>query len=369
MFYRGRVSWLSLAGVVGLAVLGACSSNAIEQLPVVEPGRADVLAPYEEADWPAYLKQLGLPRSRDYVTVAFLPTRYPFDLRNAQVARASLVRGLTDPTAEIEADTKIGHAIVGWQCGAHRGMASMTGAGDNVGQTMMAQGWGFAPFFSTFTDGSLYPEGGHRRDHMERLASGGGVVTAIEVGRAECENLRAALTRFLTHPNQPQTRYSMLLDPGRFEGGGCISFAAYLLNAAGVMREVTPHFRREIPIHAGMIGVPAVRPPVAEPYVPPDPSCCAGPRSVFSAMSTDWGETPVVDRVSSLDNELIFAGLVEMRRGVAPGDDWRFARVLASDGDAPLIAVKATSRRFAQQYPVRRIADPGGTAALVLERR
>lgn len=369
MFYRGRVSWLSLAGVVGLAILGACSSNAIEQLPVVEPGRTDVLAPYEEADWPAYLKQLGLPRSRDYVTVAFLPTKYPFDLRDPQAARASLLRGFTDPTAELENDTKIGHTIVGWQCGAHQGMASMTGGKGNVELAMLAQGWGLAPFFSTFNDGSLYPEGGHRRVHMDGLKAGGGVVTAIEVGRAECESLRAALTRFLTHPTQPHTRFGMLVDPARFEGGGCISFAAYLLNAAGVMREVTPHFRREVPIHAGMIGIPATRPPKVEPYVPPDPSCCPGPRSVFAAMSTDWGATPVVDRVWSLDTELIFAGLVEMRRGVAPDDDWRFSRVLAPDGDGPLLAVMAAARRFAELYPVRRIADPGGTAALVLERR
>jgi hypothetical protein len=29
----------------------------------------------------------------------------------------------------------------------------------------------------------------------------------------------------------------------------------------------------------------------------------------------------------------------------------------------------AAARRFAARYPVRRIADPGGTNALVLERR
>jgi hypothetical protein len=366
---RGGRNWFTLAGAVGLAVLGACSSNAIEHLPVVEPGRTDVLAPFEEAEWPAYLGQLDLARGRDYVTVAFLPTKYPFDLRDPQAARTSLLRGLTDPTAELENDTKIGHTIVGWQCGAHQGMASMTGGKGNVELAMLAQGWAMAPFFSTFTDGSLYPEGGHKRVHMDGLKAGGGVVTAIEVGRAECENLRTALTRFLTHPNQPQTRFGMLVDPARFEGGGCISFAAYLLNAAGVMREVTPHFRREVPIHAGMIGVPSVRPPGVEPYVPPDPSCCAGPRSVLAAISADWGATPVVERVSALDTELVFSGLVAMRRGVAPDDDWRFSRMLAPDGDAPLLAVMAAARRFAARYPVRRIADPGGTNALVLERR
>lgn len=364
-----RAGFLNWCAAVGLAALAACSSNAVETLPVVDPGRTDVLAPYEAADWPDYLKQIALPRGRDYVIIAFVPTKYPFDLRDANSARASLVRGMTDPTAELQSDTKIGHAIVGWQCGRQQGMVSMTGGSGDTGLTMVAQGWGFAPFFSVFTDGSLYPEGGHRRAHMEGLGSGGGVVTAIEVGRRDCENLRSALTRFVTHPNQPQTRYGMLLDPGRFEGGGCISLAAYLLNAAGVMREAAPHFRREVPVHAGMIGIPEVRPPGVEPYVPPDPSCCAGPQPILAAMTTDWGETPEVDRVATLDTELVFAGLVELRRGVAPDDDWRFARVLAADGDAPLLAITAAARRFAARFPVRRIADPDGTAALVLERR
>lgn len=352
-----------------LGLIASCAAPATQILPVVDPGRTDVLAPYEEADWPAYLKQIALPRGRDYVTVAFLPTKHPFDLRNARAARATLVRGLTDPTAEIENATKIGHTIVGWQCGAHQGMVSMTGAEPEVALAMVAQGWGFAPFFSIFTDGKLYPEGGHKRLHMERLRTGGGVVMAVEVGRAGCEGLRTALRRFLTHPNKPATRFGLMLDPGRFEGAGCISFAAYLLNAAGVMREVTPHFRRRVPIHAGMIGVPGVRPPGVEPYIPPDPSCCTGPRPILAAITSDWAASPVVERIMALDTELVLAGLVEMRRGVAPEDDWRFGRMLAPDGDGPLLAMTGAARTFAARYPVRRIADPEGTAALVLEWR
>lgn len=364
-----RTGSLNWCAAVGLAVLTACSSSAVDPLPVVEPGRTDVLAPYEEADWPAYLKQLELPRDRDYVTIAFFPTKSPFDLRTAAAAQRTMTVGLLDPTAERDSATLIGHTIVGWQCGRNQGMASMTGASTQSMVGMVGQGWGVGAFFATYNDGHLYPEGGHKRSHMDALKTGRGVVTAIEVGRGDCEKLRTALTRFLTHPNQPVTHFSMLASPDDFEGAGCISFVSFLVNSAGLMRDVTDRFRRDIPIHAGMIGVPRLIPPGVVPYVPPDPSCCTGPNSILSVVVKPWGKTPVVDRVNALDTELVFSGLVEMRRGVAPDDDWRFSRMLAPDGDAPLLAVMAAGRRFAARYPVRRIADPGGTNALVLERR
>ena len=60
------------------------------------------------------------------------------------------------------------------------------------------------------------------------------------------------------------------------------------------------------------------------------PAGCArlcAPRPLPALVATPWGEGPVVDRLRIADGELVLAGLVSLRRGVAPDDDWRFGRV------------------------------------------
>lgn len=366
---RGRsgpaARWLALLMV--LAALSACARHRTMDLPIVEPERHDVLAPYEAADWPEYLKRLDLPRERDYVIVSYLPTRHPFDLSSATAARRSLLTGLLDPSSEQASGSKIGHTIVAWQCGRFQGMTSMTGESNYESARMILDGFGLIPAFSTFTDGHLYPEGDHKFVHMKALREGRAVVTAAQVARAECENLRVALRRFVTHPNAPVKNFGLLEDPRRFEGGGCISFAFYLANAAGVMREAWPALHRDLPVYAGMLGAMGTVPDGVIPYRPPGGRVGTVPMALPTLLFSPWDRGPVVDRLSVADGELVLAAFVGLRRGLAPQDDWRFARVLPPSDPAIARAMRE-AQSWAARYPVRRIADPDGVQALVLER-
>lgn len=360
-----RTAWSRAVGLVlALAVLAGCVGIPRAAVaPPAEPNRRDVLAPYEAAPWPRYLERLSLPPERDYVIFSFLPTKYPLDLSNPKAARRSFLEVGLSPGS----DTRIGHAIVAWQCGRHQGMTSMTGAQGPQPLRLLRDGWGLGALLSVYTDGRLYPEGEHRRSNLRGLEAGRGIVIATEVSRAACENLRRALSRFVTHPSHPATRYGLSLSPARFEGGGCISFGFYLANAAGVMREVTPHTRREVPLHAAMLGRGGADVPGVQHYRPPA-GCCARPVTLGRLLLTPWEASPVVDRQTVEDGELVIAALVAARAGVAAAGDWRFGRVLPMR-DPYVARAWAAGETFAARYPVRRIADPAGVQALVLERR
>lgn len=357
---------LRLAGAglaLGLLVTGCALYERFDSQPLDEPARADVLAPYEAARWPRYLHRLNLPRERDYVVVSFLPTNRPLDLGDPERARLSLIEAVLSPGT----DTKIGHTIVAWQCGAYRGMISMSGANGPEAIDMLREGWGIVPALSVFTDGKLYPEGEHRLANLQGIERGRAIVTAVEVDRASCAAMRAELARFVTHPSQPARRFGLMQSPERYEGAGCISFGFFLANAAGVMRGITPHIRREIPIHAGMLGRGGPDKPGVVLYRPPQ-GCCDRPLPLDRLLLDRWDRGPVVDRRRVEDGELVIAALVAARAGVAPADDWRRDRVLPLS-DPAVARAWAAGEALAAAYPVRRIADPRGVQALVLERR
>ena len=364
---RRRRAWRGWAPALlaGLVLLAGCGAyNRFDDAPLTDPSRTDVLAPYEAARWPDYLHRLELPRARDYVIVSFLPTNQPFDLGAPERARHTLQDALLSPGF----DTKIGHTIVAWQCGPHRGMTSMTGAKGPESTDMLKQGWGFVAALSTYTDGTLYPEGEHRLANLNGIEAGRAVVTAVEVTRRQCEAMRRELTRFVTHPNQPVRNFGLMYDPADYEGAGCISFAFHLAGAAGVMREVAPHIRRDIALRPPMLGKGAGHYPGVVLYHPPA-GCCDRPLPLPKLLFSRWDAGPVVDHVRVEDGELVLAALVAAREGVAPADDWRDQRVLPADRDPWIARAADAGRRFAAAYPVRRIVDPDGVSALVLERR
>lgn len=53
----------------------------------------------------------------------------------------------------------------------------------------------------------------------------------------------------------------------------------------------------------------------------------------------------------------MLAALAAAHDGLAPEDDWRFARLLPADRDPAVAGAVAAGRRFADRHPVVRIAD------------
>lgn len=357
--HRGQL----LVVMAMLTLLAGCALyERFADAPLSEPERRDVLAPYEAAEWPRYLEKLALPRERDFVIMAFLPTRYPLDLSGPEKARKSFLKAVASPGM----DTKIGHTIVGWQCGRHQGMTSMSGANGPESIRLLREGWGLVSALSVYTDGKLFAEGEHRIANLEAIEQGRAIVTVVEVSRADCLGLRQSLTRFVTHPDAPVEKFGLMLTPERFEGGGCISFGFFLANAAGAMREITPLIRREVPLHAPMLGRGGADLPGVLHYRPPA-GCCERPLPLDNLLFQNWGAGPEVDRVRVEDGELVIAALVAARAGLSDPDDWRFARVLPRS-DPPVARAWAAGEAMAARYPVRWIADPDGVQALVLAR-
>jgi len=326
-----------------------------------------VLAAYEDIAWPRPLLRLGLPAGRDYVALLHVPPLRPIDLSEPERTRVTLEAAVLDPVAIAVGKTAIGHMIVAWQCGGVQGIASQTGESAGQGLRMAADGWGVAAALSTFTDGRVLPARATSWRHLTMLDAGRGSVLVAEVDRAGCARLRERLAAFLTHPDAPARRFGLLPDPARFEGAGCLSFGLWLAGEAGVLAGARGAFHREVTVREGIVGRRAQAPATALPYAPAG----LGPGERFVSLAAlrrgPWDKGRVVDRVRLVDGELIFAAVTALRAGAGGRPGWREARALPA-GEPSVAAARAAAAAWAEAYPVRRIADPGGMSAVVLER-
>ncbi|WP_156945936.1 hypothetical protein [Roseicyclus elongatus] len=367
---------IALAGAV--AALAGCvavpqgpagpetTASSARGTPTVTRDATDLtLAPFEEAPWPLFLTRLGLDDSRDYVVLAYLPPRVPFDMRGPDLARQSLVRLASNPVAVAMSPAWIGHLVVAWQCNGRRGVTSHTGDRRRRALRLLAQGWGLSAVLATYQDGGLVTEAGFPAPQDRAFATGGGAVLAAEVSPGACAAMRARLADFATSPRA--RRYGLLEDPWSGGGAGCLTFGAYLAEAAGLAALSRGAILREVPIPVDLVGlraepqgIIAYRPPGLSGQVP------ARPVSVLRLLREPWAGT-VAEPAQVPDGEAVLAALVAPRVGVSGPRDWRFARVLPESD--PLIArAAAQARGWAAGYPVRRISDPEGVSALVLER-
>ncbi len=355
----GRLAILAL-----LVLLAACARPA----PPPDDPVSRALQPFEDIAWPVPLARLGLPRDRDYVVLAHVAPLNPIDLSHPEAARRSMERAIFDIPSQLAGKTSIGHLIVGWQCGGVQGITSKTGESERQGLRMATRGWGVAAILSTFLDGRLVTARATSWRHLTVLDAGRGSILAVEVAPEACARLRARLADYIAHPAAPATRFGLLLDPDRFEGDGCLSFGLWLAAQAGVLDRARPAMRRQLDVHAPVVGRRATIFPGVEPYSPRGlpPGERIVPLDALRRGPWDAGE--VIDRVEMVDGELILAAVTALRPGAGARPDWRTARVLpASDPDVARAVAAAAA--FATAYPVRRIADPAGASAVVLELR
>lgn len=354
-----------IAGLCATLMGLAACERATGVMAAKEIG-SGVLAPFEDYGWPSYLERLELPRDRDYIILAYVPPANPIDLSTPERARGTMAKMVFDQFGAIEAGTTIGHLIVGWQCGDRRGMTSMSGEFDLQGQKMFLSGWGVTPVLSTFLDGDIVEMPDFPERQNRALVEGRGVVVASEVPRAACQTARDEVKRFETHPNAPHRNYSLLERPDIYEGGGCLSFALHIAQKAGVMPRLTALARRTLPIRAVQLGAREDVPEGVVAYRAPE-GHPEKPVGWLELITKRWDQGPVIDHVTVPDGEAIMAAMVYARVGVGPKNDWRYGRIM-SHSDPVVGPAGSYGYAWANQYPVRRIADPDGVSALVLER-
>lgn len=329
-------------------------------------GRA--LAPYERDGWPAALAAIELPRGRNYVVVLQVPTVRPFDMRDTDRIRDTLLANMIDAPGWLDDKRLLGHSVVAWQCRSGRGVAAMTGESDGQGLMMaVGGGWGATPLVSAYLDGKVLRDGASFDRYTKAMARGEGAIVAFEVAERDCQAMRTFLARFLTHPDRPSRRYGLLLDPMRYEGGGCTSFALALIAHSRIWSGGERATYRRIDLHDGVLGRRTAVPPGVIPY---RAAQSAGEEKVvpFGALYLrSWRSGAFVETIRIVDPELIFAMLVEMRIAAGEADGWRARRRL-SDEDPAVAAAIAEARTVAARYPKRRFLTPDGYSVLVLER-
>lgn len=348
----------------GLALIGLIGCDAPQEEVSRDIG-TDVLAPFEDLGWPTYLRRIDLAPERDYVVLAYVPPANPIDLSTPEKARGTMARLTFDQLGAMQAGTTIGHLIVAWQCGGVRGMTSMSGERDLQGQKMYLRGWGVTPILSSFLDGHIVPLTEFPDRQNRALVEGRGAVVASEVTRAQCNAARRSVENFVTHPENPAQNYSLVKRPDRFEGGGCLSFAMHVASDAGVMPRLMDLTQREIDLRAVQLGARPEVPEGVEVYAAPGHP--ETPVHWLDLLTRRWDEGPVIDRVTVPDGEAILAALTYARIGTAPKNDWRYSRLMTRE-DPIIDAAARHGLRWAYSYPNRRIADPDGVSAIVLER-
>lgn len=354
------------AALLFLFVLAAgCTRTVTDEGTAPILSTSGPLAPFE-GNWPGFLDRLQLDQGRDYMVLAYLPPANPIDISTPERARRSLLRVIFDQLGAMEAGTTIGHLMVGWQCDGLRGLVSMTGEQERQGQGMLLNGWGLTPMFSTFEDGELVALDDNPPHQLRAFDAGRGAVLAAEVSARDCRAARARVAEFATHPADPQRNYSLLRAPGAFEGGGCLSFGLDVAATGGLLPRLPELALRDKPLRAVQLGAQADVPNGVRAYrAPGHPSA---PRGVVQLLTSGWEEGPVLDVLTLPDGEAILAAMTWARVGTAPGNDIRFRRMMSRD-DPVIGPAAAYGLGWARTFPVRRIADPEGTAALVLERR
>ena len=330
---------------------------------------AHTLAPYEREGWPAALAAIELPKGRSYVVVLQVPTVRPFDMRDVDRIRDTILANMIDAPGWLDSKRLLGHSIIAWQCRIGRGVAAMTGESDGQGLMMaLGGGWGATPLVSTYLDGKVLRDGASFDRYAEAMARGEGAVVAFEVSESDCQAMRTFLARFLTHPGRPSQRYGLLLDPMGFEGGGCTSFALAMIASSGIWNGGERATYRRIDLYDGVFGRRTAVPAGVIPY--------RGARSrgdekivPFAALYLrSWKSGAFTGTVRIVDPELIFAMLVEMRVAAGESDGWRATRRLSAEDPAVAAAV-AEARAVMSRYPKRRFVAPDGYSVLVLERR
>ncbi len=218
----------------------------------------------ENAKWPHILspikKQFSAEKS--YLVLFEKATFRPMDMRSLNRFKNSMA------VERFLGKSNIGHMTVGWSCAIpsqnlrQEGLTAQTGEDEYQAQEMINKGWGLTSILSTFTDGELQ-DGAKiqelfldwivfsiekRDDYPPFLA------LAFEVPLEECQKVRTFVYTYINHPNRPYKNFGIAVDPLKYEGGGCGSFAISSLSNSSTWQQLSSSFWRNILIPPGLLG-------------------------------------------------------------------------------------------------------------------
>lgn len=322
--------------------------------------RNEVLAPFEKG-WPKALETLTLDPARNYVVLVQVPPGAPLDARSSDTVRQTLGK-------RVFRGNRIGHVAMAWQCEGRKGMAGQTGENSKQALIMALTGWGMTPLLSNFTDGHMQMQDAMKAKHARILKKGHGNVLALEVSRQACNRMKDFLYRYVTHPSEPWRNFGVQHRPAKFEGGGCVSFSMAMGEFGGIFTGLTPTFTRKTKVYDGVLGKKRKAPTNTEPYTGLATSHGDVVFVGFNHMlRTSQLGRPVVDTVTFIDPELVFAAVAGVRAVAGADNGWHHDRLLKTDDGTVKRAYEA-GRKWAAQFGTFEIVDPEGLSAVVISR-
>lgn len=299
----------------------------------------------EHFGWPESLGdfQVRFQPGKSYLTLYKKLPFYPLDMRSANRFKQSMM------ASQLFDKSSIGHMSFGWSCSAGssrvEGFAAQTGEDSGQQHEMMANGWGVTSALTTFTDGHL-----HNAFHIQRYFASDLIdrtegqhikanryfALVVEVPLQECERVRTFVKNYVFHPSKPYENFGMLLDPLKFEGAGCGSFAISALSLSETMHPLTESYWRTISIAAKVLGRRTLE-QAAEDAVPPISAKSPADEYVVGRLPLtlmNWDTGPIGMNVHFVDPELTvfsFRYLSELTANESPGSVTRYQRKKIAD--------------------------------------
>lgn len=294
----------------GLLLFAVCFLPAAYSHPKVDFNPDDTWDSINEG-WiePYSLLMPHLKPGRNYVAWTIIAPKVPIDLRQPDDFR-QFITSLTSKKS-----LSISHNLVAWNCQLPNGQfySGATGhSGEISGQSkkMVKAGYGLTTFMSTFTDGWLsgaFHTGGifEERSKNEETYS-----LVVEVSSQDCANMLGFLKKFIYHPKTPVQNFGLTLNPEKFEGAGCISFASTLMKKAGVLSQFFDHALRSLWASPYRFGGNDLE--IPENTIVPRVSWLEGRKkkvSLIEFLQPNWNATVKGVNIELLDPELLVWGL------------------------------------------------------------
>lgn len=174
--------------------------------------------------------------NKSYIVWTMLAPVKPLDFRKPDNFRDFLAHNSSDGIS-------ISHNLVAWNCKLPNGdryMGATGFSGESTGQSakMVKSGFGLTTFLATFYDGWMSDSWQTAGIWEERSVKEDFHNLMVEVSPKDCANMIGFLNKFVHHPKKPFKKFGLRVNPEKFEGAGCISFASTLLSKAGILNKM-----------------------------------------------------------------------------------------------------------------------------------
>lgn len=265
--------------------------------------------------WPKALEDVYNYTQKTRKNYVLLVSRLPtivIDFRSNQGIKNSI------NSLSFQKDYHPGHKMIGWACKikdvSYNSFIGFSGESTDQHKAMLDSGWGLTSLLAHFTDGfiqtpnDLEERFNNFNAEFEKKPNGDFYLIAnlFEVSDSDCENIVNEVFNYTSHENEPYTKFGLLLDPRKYEGAGCGSFAIHFFEQISRFKKIANLFTRSFKIPEHLFGNGTILPEHVE--IPDGIKNIQSqePVSKFRLISSDWSEGSKKNLdMSLIDPELV----------------------------------------------------------------